>query len=151
MDPRYPPEAEKFRGEIQQFLTEHIPQDWTGVGALDTDEALAFTERWRGLLAERGYVAPAWPKRYGGAGLTKLQQVVMVEEFAKAGVPANGANDNFGIKMIGNLLLKFGTEEQKEHFLPRIISREDRWCQGFSEPERGIGPGRRQNHRPTRW
>jgi alkylation response protein AidB-like acyl-CoA dehydrogenase len=137
MDPRFPPEAEAFRDEIRAFLDEHLPKDWAGVGSLDTDEAVAFTERWRGILAEHGYLAAAWPTRYGGAGLTKLQQVVMVEEFAKAGVPANGANDNFSIKMIGNLLLKFGTEEQKEHFLPRIIRGDDRWCQGFSEPGAG--------------
>jgi alkylation response protein AidB-like acyl-CoA dehydrogenase len=137
MDPRFPPEAEAFRAEIHQFLADNLPADWAGIGSLDTDEAVAFTERWRGILAEHGYLTPAWPQRYGGAGLTKLQQVVMVEEFAKAGVPANGANDNFGIKMIGNLLLKFGTDEQKDHFLPRIVNGEDRWCQGFSEPGAG--------------
>lgn len=137
MDPRFPAEAEAFRGEIRAFLAEHLPDDWAGVGALDTDDALAFTERWRNILAENSYLAPAWPKPYGGGGLSKLQQVVMVEEFAKAGVPTYGANDNFGIKMIGNLLLRFGTETQKLHFLPRIINRQDRWCQGFSEPGAG--------------
>jgi alkylation response protein AidB-like acyl-CoA dehydrogenase len=64
--------------------------------------------------------------------MSKLQQVVIAEEFAKEGVPTYGAN--FGIKMIGNLLLMFGTQEQRQHFLPRIINRRDRWCQGFSEP-----------------
>lgn len=137
MDPRFPPEAETFRSEIRAFLAEHLPDAWAGVGALDTEEALAFTERWRDILAENGYLAPAWPQRYAGGGLSKLQQVVMVEEFAKAGVPAFGTNDNFGIKMIGNLLLMMGTEEQKEHFLPRIVNRQDRWCQGFSEPGAG--------------
>jgi alkylation response protein AidB-like acyl-CoA dehydrogenase len=137
MDPRFPPEAEAFRGEIRKFLADNLPDDWAGLGSLDTEEAVAFTERWRGILAEHGYLTPAWPKSYGGAGLSKLQQVLMVEEFAKAGVPANGANDNFGIKMIGNLLLKFGTAEQKEYFLPRIVRGEDRWCQGFSEPGAG--------------
>jgi alkylation response protein AidB-like acyl-CoA dehydrogenase len=137
MDPRFPPEAEAFRGEIRKFLADNLPDDWAGLGSLDTEEAVAFTERWRGILAEHGYLTPAWPKSYGGAGLSKLQQVLMVEEFAKAGVPANGVNDNFGIKMIGNLLLKFGTAEQKEYFLPRIVRGEDRWCQGFSEPGAG--------------
>jgi alkylation response protein AidB-like acyl-CoA dehydrogenase len=137
MDPRFPPEAETFRDEIRQFLADNLPDDWAGIGSLGTDEAIAFTEHWRGILAAHGYLAPAWPKQYGGGGLTKLQQVVIVEEFAKAGVPANGAHDNFSIKMIGNLLLKVGTDEQKDHFLPRIISGEDRWCQGFSEPGAG--------------
>ncbi|OBK68928.1 acyl-CoA dehydrogenase [Mycobacterium colombiense] len=137
MDPRFPPEADAFRREIQRFLAQNLPEDWAGIGLLDTEEAIAFTARWRGILAEHGYLTPAWPKRYGGAGLSKLKQVVMVEEFARAGVPANGANDNFSIKMIGNLLLKFGTAEQKDRFLPRIVSGEDRWCQGFSEPGAG--------------
>jgi alkylation response protein AidB-like acyl-CoA dehydrogenase len=137
MDPRFPPETEAFRAQIRAFLAEHLPDEWAGIGALDTGDALEFTERWRDVLAENGYLAPAWPTRYGGGGLSKLQQVVMVEEFAKAGVPSYGANDNFGLKMIGNLLLRFGTDEQKQHFLPRIINRQDRWCQGFSEPGAG--------------
>jgi alkylation response protein AidB-like acyl-CoA dehydrogenase len=137
MDPRFPPETDAFRREIQQFLADNVPDDWAGLGALDTEAAHAFTRRWRTLLAQHGYLTPAWPREYGGAGLTKLQQVIMVEEFAKAGVPANGPNDNFSIKMIGNLLLKVGTDEQKRHFLPRIINGEDRWCQGFSEPGAG--------------
>src|SRR5215207_1174059 len=115
MDPRFPREAEEFRGEIRAFLADNLPDDWAGVGSLDTEDAIAFTEHWRGILAAQGYLAPAWPTRYGGGGLTKLQQVVIVEEFARAGVPANGAHDNFSIKMIGNLLLKVGTDEQKDH------------------------------------
>ncbi|MET0821311.1 MAG: acyl-CoA dehydrogenase family protein [Aeromicrobium sp.] len=137
MNPEMPPEAEDFRREIRGFLDQHLPSGWAGLGSLSTDEATTFTEHWRSLLASSGYLVPAWPREYGGAGLTKLQQVVMVEEFVKAGVPTNGANDNFSIKMIGNLLLKFGTPEQKAHFLPRIVSGEDRWCQGFSEPGAG--------------
>ena len=137
MDPRFPPEAEAFRDEVRSFLTENLPPDWAGLGALDTEEAVDFTRRWRRVLAGRGYLTPAWPHEYGGAGLTKLQQVVLVEEFAKAGVPTNGANDTFSIKMIGNLLLKLGTDEQMNYFLPRIVNGEHRWCQGFSEPGAG--------------
>ncbi|GAC1405923.1 MAG: acyl-CoA dehydrogenase family protein [Mycobacterium sp.] len=137
MNPNYSQETEAFRSEIREFLTANLPPEWKGLGALDTAEARTFTEEWRSLLGGRGYLTPAWPREYGGAGLSKLQQVIMVEEFAKSGVPANGANDNFSIKMIGGLLLKFGTPEQKQHFLPRIVSGEDRWCQGFSEPGSG--------------
>ncbi|MEV5559276.1 acyl-CoA dehydrogenase family protein [Nonomuraea wenchangensis] len=137
MNPEYGEEASEFRRTIQAFLAANLPQDWAGLGALPTEEARAFTARWRTVLADHGYLVPTWPAEYGGAGLTKLQQVVMVEEFARADVPANGPNDNFSIKMIGNLLLKFGTEEQKRRFLPRIVSGEDRWCQGFSEPGAG--------------
>jgi hypothetical protein len=137
VNPEYSKETEEFRGEVRQFIDANLPPEWEGLGALDTEAAHAFTASWRALLAQRGYLVPAWPKEYGGAGLTKLQQVILVEEFAKAGVPANGANDNFSIKMIGGLLLKFGTPEQKQHFLPRIVSGEDVWCQGFSEPGSG--------------
>ena len=145
MNPEYSKETEEFRGEVRQFIDANLPPEWEGLGALDTEAAHAFTASWRALLAQRGYLVPTWPKEYGGAGLTKLQQVILVEEFAKAGVPANGANDNFSIKMIGGLLLKFGTPEQRQHFLPRIVSGEDRWCQGFSEP--GSGSPRRVRRR----
>ncbi len=79
----------------------------------------------------------AWPQEFGGAGLGKVEQVVLVEELARAGVPSMGYNDTFGIKMLGNTLLHWGTEEQKRRFLPRILSGEDRWCQGYSEPGAG--------------
>ncbi|MEU1525587.1 acyl-CoA dehydrogenase family protein [Nocardia rhamnosiphila] len=133
----YPPEAETLRTEVREFLARELPADWAGLGALDEDEARRFTAWWRGRLAETGYIAPSWPTEYGGAGLSKLGQVVLAEEFAKAGVPPYGLNDNFSIKMIGNLLLRFGTEEQKQHFLPRIVRGDDTWCQGFSEPGAG--------------
>lgn len=133
----YPPEAEQLRNEVRAFLAEELPKDFPGLGAMSSAEAKEFTAWWRTRLAERGYVAPSWPKEYGGAGLDKLGQVVLSEEFAKAEVPPYGLNDNFSIKMIGNLLLRFGTPEQKAHFVPRIVRGEDTWCQGFSEPGAG--------------
>jgi alkylation response protein AidB-like acyl-CoA dehydrogenase len=69
--------------------------------------------------------------------LSALEQVIVAEEFERAGVPTGGPNDVFSIQMLGNTLLLFGTEEQKKHFLPRIISGEDTWCQGYSEPNAG--------------
>jgi alkylation response protein AidB-like acyl-CoA dehydrogenase len=137
MDPRYPPEAESFRHEVRAFLAEHLPADWRGIGALDRDEALAFTERWRSTLHDHGFLGVAWPREYGGGGHTKVEQVVLVEELARAGVPAMGPNDTFSIKMVGNILLRWGTDAQKQRFLPRILGGEDRWCQGFSEPDAG--------------
>ncbi|MEV5712900.1 acyl-CoA dehydrogenase family protein [Amycolatopsis mediterranei] len=137
MDLSYPPEVQGFRDEVRAFVAANVPAGWRGLGALDTDEAKAFVEQWRRVLAAHGYLAPAWPVEYGGGGLDRLRQVVLVEELAAAGLPASGSQDVFGIKMIGNLLLRHGTEEQKRYFLPRIISGEDRWCQGFSEPGAG--------------
>src|SRR5436305_1810469 len=137
MDAAYPPEAEAYREKVQAFLAEHLPAGWKGTGALEGDAADRFTEGWRRTLYENHYLAVSWPKEYGGAGLTPLETVILAEEFARAGVPTGGPNDVFGIQMVGNTLIQWGTEEQKKHFLPRILSGEDRWCQGYSEPNAG--------------
>jgi alkylation response protein AidB-like acyl-CoA dehydrogenase len=137
MDPRYPPEAERFRTEVKAFLDEALPQDWKGIGALSREDAFAFTESWRSTLHARGLLGVTWPKEYGGAGLTKIEQVVLVEELAKAGVPSMGASDTFSMKMAGGVVLAWGTDEQKQRFLPRILSGEYVWCQGYSEPDAG--------------
>ncbi|MCU4186368.1 acyl-CoA dehydrogenase family protein [Acidiferrimicrobium sp. IK] len=137
MNPRYSAQAEAFRAEVRSFLDEHLPENWTGIGALTHDEAMAFTDRWRATLHQHGFLGLSWPKEYGGAGLSKVEQVVLVEEMARAGVPAMGPNDTFSVKMVGNTLLRWGTEAQKQRFLPRILSGEDRWCQGYSEPDAG--------------
>ena len=142
MDVRYPPEAEVYREKVQAFLAEHLPADWQGVGALAQGEEYdGFVDEWRAILHENGYLAVAWPQEYGGGGLSPLEQVIVAEEFAKAGVPSGGNNDVFGIQMVGNTIIQWGTEEQKRHFLPRILSGEDKWCQGYSEPNAGSDLG----------
>jgi alkylation response protein AidB-like acyl-CoA dehydrogenase len=138
MDPRYSAEAEVFRRRVTAFLAEHLPDGWLGIGAIaDRDEADTFVASWRATLAANGLLGVSWPVEYGGAGLSKVEQVVLVEELARAGVPTMGYNDVFGIKMVGNTLLRWGTEQQKAHYLPRILSGEHVWCQGFSEPGSG--------------
>jgi alkylation response protein AidB-like acyl-CoA dehydrogenase len=137
VDLSYPPDVLAFREEVRAFVAANVPPGWRGLGAMDTEEARAFVRRWRAVLGAHGYLAPAWPVEYGGGGLDRLRQVVIVEELARAGLPASGPADVFGIKMIGNLLLRYGTDEQKAHFLPRIVSGADQWCQGFSEPGAG--------------
>jgi alkylation response protein AidB-like acyl-CoA dehydrogenase len=138
VDPTHAPGAEEFRCRVREFLRANLPDGWQGIGAItDRDEADRFVETWRATLSRNGLLAVSWPKEYGGAGLSKLEQVVLVEELARAGVPAMGYNDTFGIKMLGNTLLRWGSEEQKQRFLPRIVSGEHRWCQGFSEPGAG--------------
>jgi alkylation response protein AidB-like acyl-CoA dehydrogenase len=141
VDPTYPPEAEAYREKIRAFLGEHLPAGWKGIGALDHDEVRSFTNDWRKTLYENGLLAPSWPKEYGGGGLSALEQVVVVEEFYRAGVPTGGTNDTFSIQMVGNTLLQWGTEEQKRWYLPRILSGEDVWCQGYSEPGAGSDLG----------
>jgi alkylation response protein AidB-like acyl-CoA dehydrogenase len=141
MQPTYSAEAEAYREKIQAFLAEHLPAGWRGIGALGPDEAQSFSEEWRKTLHEHGYLAPNWPKEYGGGGLTPLEQVILAEELERAGVPTGIATDVFSIGMIGNTLLDWGTEEQKSYFIPRILSGEHRWCQGYSEPNAGSDLG----------
>ena len=137
MDLRYPASAEAFRDQVRAFLAAQLPAGFPGMGALSHDETRRFVAEWRAVLADHGFLGVAWPQEYGGRGLTKLEQVVLAEEFARAGVPTGSPHDLFGIKMVGNTLLRFGTEEQKRHFLPRILSGADVWCQGYSEPDAG--------------
>ena len=141
MDPSYSHEADTFREKIQAFLAEKLPSTWKGIGALDRADADAFTDEWRATLADNRYLAPAWPTEYGGGGLSELEQVVLAEEFQRAGVPTGGLNDSFSIQMVGNTILQWGTPEQKAHFLPRIIRGDDVWCQGYSEPDAGSDLG----------
>ena len=89
------------------------------------------------MLYRRGLLGITWPPEYGGRGLSRLHQVVLMEELARAGAPFGEHTDLFGIKMLGSTLLRWGTAEQRRRFLPRILSGEDRWCQGFSEPGAG--------------
>ena len=141
MDPNYPPEAEAYREKVRAFLGEHLPAGWKGIGALDHDSARSFAAEWRTTLYENGLLAASWPTEYGGGGLSPLEQVVLAEEFYRAGVPTGGTNDTFSIQMVGNTLLHWGTDDQKRHFLPRILSGEDVWCQGYSEPGAGSDLG----------
>lgn len=126
-----------FRDYVRDFLQTHLPEGWSGIGTLPTSEVDEFTAQWRQKLHQAGLLAITWPKKYGGAGLGPLEQVIAVEEFERAAAPRGGPNDPFGIQMVGNTLIVRGTEDQRRYFLPRIVSGEDRWCQGYSEPNAG--------------
>jgi alkylation response protein AidB-like acyl-CoA dehydrogenase len=138
VDISYPADVEAFRAEVRAVLAEELPSDWRGIGAVASrSEAQAFARQWRATMHRRGLLGITWPERYGGRGLSKLHQVVLVEELARAGLTFGEHTDLFGIKMLGSTLLRWGTEDQKERFLPRILSGDDRWCQGYSEPNAG--------------
>ena len=138
MDVSYPAEVESFRAEVRTVLAEELPPGWAGIGAIaPREDAERFAAQWRQALHRRGLLGITWPPEYGGRGLSRLHQVVLMEELARAGVPYGEHTDLFGIKMLGSTLLRWGTEEQKARFLPRILSGADRWCQGFSEPGAG--------------
>jgi hypothetical protein len=141
MQPTYSAEAQAYREKVQAFLAEKLPSNWKGIGTLEGDALERFVEEWRHTLYENNMLAPGWPKEYGGAGLSAMEQVILAEEFTRAGVPTGGPNDVFGIQMVGNTILMWGTEEQKRHYLPRILSGDDRWCQGYSEPNAGSDLG----------
>jgi len=137
MDPTYPAESEQYRQTIRTFLDENLPADWNGIGSMGEQEREEFQDNWRQTLSEHKLLAPNWPAEYGGAGLTHLEHVILNEEFASRGVPTSGSNDGFSIGMVGNTILAWGSEEQKQHYIPRILSGEDVWCQGYSEPNAG--------------
>ena len=137
MDLSFPAEAEAFRAEVRTFLVDNLPADWRGLGALDRADAEAFTNAWRRTLAANGMIGITWPVEHGGRGRAKIDQVVLAEEFARAGVPIYRVADTTSVKMLGNTLVHWGTEEQKRRFLPGIISGDATWVQGYSEPEAG--------------
>jgi alkylation response protein AidB-like acyl-CoA dehydrogenase len=138
MDLSYPPEAEAFRGRVRQFLSAQLPARWAGLGAIPEQERAAFAETWRKTLLDNGLLGVTVPVEYGGAGLTLLEQSVLTEEFVRVGVPPlPHENDNFGFNLLVPTLTKWGTPEQKAYFLPRTLTGDIRWAQGYSEPDAG--------------
>jgi alkylation response protein AidB-like acyl-CoA dehydrogenase len=138
VDVSFPAEAETFRAGVRAVLAGELPPGWAGIGSIAArEDADRFAAWWRQVLYRSGLLGITWPPEYGGRGLSRLHQVVLVEELARAGLPFGEHTDLFGIKMLGSTLLRWGTPEQKARFLPRILSGEDRWCQGFSEPDAG--------------
>jgi alkylation response protein AidB-like acyl-CoA dehydrogenase len=135
----YPAEAEEFRTEVRKILADELPPDWKGLGAIGTaEETDAFVRRWRTVLYRRGLLGITWPREYGGRGLSRLHQVVLVEELTRAGLPfGRQPMESTGLKMLGNTLLHWGTDEQKARYLPGLLSGEIVFCQGFSEPSAG--------------
>jgi alkylation response protein AidB-like acyl-CoA dehydrogenase len=136
MDLTYPPEAETFRGEVRAWLEENLPERWFDDDVeMSAEERTRFNREWPEKLHAGGWICATWPKEYGGKGLTTMEGVVLAEEFARAKAPMRA--DFFGDTLVGPTILQWGSEEQKQEFLPRILRGEVRWCQGFSEPNSG--------------
>ena len=136
MDLTYPLEAESFRAQIRAWLEENLPQGWFDPGfRLSDAERAEFNRTWTKKLFAGGWICAGWPVEYGGKGLSLLEQVVLNEEFAKAGAPMRA--DFFGDTLVGPTILQWGTEEQKKEFIPGILQGTIAWCQGFSEPNSG--------------
>jgi alkylation response protein AidB-like acyl-CoA dehydrogenase len=136
MDLSYPSEAEDFRIEIRAWLESNLPSGWNDPKVrMSPEERRAFSEEWTAKLRQGGWICASWPKEYGGKGLTTMQQVVLNEEFDRAGAPLRA--DFFGDTLVGPTILRWGTPEQRNEFLPKVLSGEISWCQGFSEPDAG--------------
>ncbi|HET6538167.1 MAG TPA: acyl-CoA dehydrogenase family protein [Sphingopyxis sp.] len=134
MDMEFSPEDLAFQKEVREFIAENYPAELRGKQDegedLDREDYLA----WHKILYKKGWVAPAWPVEYGGTGWTPTQRFIFSEETARADcikpLP-------FGLAMVGPVIYTFGTPEQKARFLPGILSGEEWWCQGYSEPGAG--------------
>jgi acyl-CoA dehydrogenase len=138
------PDLETFRSEIRAWLEANCPAEmrqpvksdadvcWGGRKFVFQSEA---QKQWMEVCAAKGYTVPDWPKAYGGAGLTPQETKIFRQEMARIG--ARPPLSSFGIWMLGPALLKFGTEEQKVHYLNQVAKGEIRWCQGYSEPGSG--------------
>jgi acyl-CoA dehydrogenase len=125
-----------FRDEVRAFLDENLTPELAEAGKLTTS---VFTDKqwnlaWQKILYKKGWVAPHWPVEYGGTGWTEMQKYIWASECTRYGTPGLSP---MGLRMCGPMLMKFGTKEQKDYYLPRILSGEDYWCQGYSEPGAG--------------
>ena len=131
------PSLDEFRQIVRDFIATNLPADWKGIGALEGDERKNFVNEWRTLTTRARLLTSYWPYEYGGRGLSKLYHLIVAQEFAKNKVPVGRPADTVAIKLLGNTVNLWGTHEQKLEILPRILTGEDQWAQGYSEPGSG--------------
>jgi alkylation response protein AidB-like acyl-CoA dehydrogenase len=134
MDLKYSHEEEAFRADVRAFLQSELPTDICQKSRLGKRLTKDDFIRWQKILDRKGWGAVMWPKKFGGTGWSIIQQHIFEEECVDAGAPSQLA---FGFKMLSPVLMAFGNLAQQEYFLPKIISGEHWWCQGYSEPGAG--------------
>jgi alkylation response protein AidB-like acyl-CoA dehydrogenase len=134
MDLQYTPEEQAFRAEVRAFVRASLPPDISAKVLNHRRVVKDDYVRWQKILHAQGWIAPNWPVEYGGTGWTAVQQHIFDEECAAAGAPRLIP---FGLSMVAPVIMQFGSAWQKSHYLPRILSSEDWWCQGYSEPGSG--------------
>jgi len=134
MNFEYTPEQQAFRAEVRAFLASSLPADMRDCHAAGKRLVAADIIRWQKILHAKGWGAGSWPVAFGGAGWSAVERHIFDEECAEAGTPLQLP---FGLKMVAPVIMKFGNEAQKAHFLPRILAGDDWWCQGYSEPGAG--------------
>jgi alkylation response protein AidB-like acyl-CoA dehydrogenase len=135
VDFRDTPEEAAFRADLRSWLADNLPADWADrnphVGRFDVDEARAWSKK----LYDAGYVGLTWPKEYGGGGAPHTHQGIYLEETARIGAPDHIGG--IGLGMAGPTVIAWGSDEQKKRYLTPLLSGEEVWCQGFSEPGSG--------------
>ncbi|MFZ3285553.1 MAG: acyl-CoA dehydrogenase family protein [Telluria sp.] len=134
MDLNYTSEELAFRDTVRGFLEANLPADLQHKVRQHLRMSKDDYVRWHKILARQGWVAPGWPVQFGGTGWSAVQRHIWEDECARAGTPPILP---FGVNMVAPVIMAFGSEAQKQHYLPRILSCEDWWCQGYSEPGAG--------------
>ncbi|MEY3916007.1 MAG: hypothetical protein RLZZ103_1506 [Pseudomonadota bacterium] len=134
MQLEFSPEEIAFQKEVRTFIAENYPENLRSVQDEGHDLSKEDFLSWHRILAKKGWIAPAWPVEYGGTGWTATQRFIWSEELAAADCVGTMP---FGLSMVGPVIYTFGTPEQKAQFLPGILSGDDWWCQGYSEPGAG--------------
>ncbi len=137
MDLTYSPEERAFQREVRAWLKANVPKKDKADNPLESaDKArIARAKAWQRKLYDAGYVAMRWPKEYGGQGADVMRQTIVNEEMVRARAPQ--LIGGMGIQMVGPTLIGHGTEEQRRRFLPKILTADEIWCQGYSEPGSG--------------
>jgi len=123
-----------FREEVRSFIRDNLPPQLAAKARLQSHIARADVVAWHKILHRRGWSAPSWPREYGGPGWTPMQRYIFEDECAAADAPPLSF---FGVSMVGPVIYTFGTEAQKKRYLPGIVSMDEHWCQGYSEPSSG--------------
>ncbi|BES69406.1 acyl-CoA dehydrogenase family protein [Marinobacter nanhaiticus D15-8W] len=134
MNMNYTAEELAFRDEVRSFLEQKLPADIAAKVKRGRRMSRADHERWQQILSKQGWYATHWPEEYGGVKWSAVQKHIWDEESCRYGAPRSIP---FGVNMVAPVIIKFGSEEQKQQYLPRILSGEDWWCQGYSEPGAG--------------
>ncbi|HYN84366.1 MAG TPA: acyl-CoA dehydrogenase [Pyrinomonadaceae bacterium] len=137
MDLNLTPGEREFRDEFREWLSANVPPEWTGGGAGSEDRAeyIEYLRAWQRKLYDGGWAGISWPKEYGGRGATLMEQAIFQEELARANAPP--LVGTIGLSLVGPTVIALGTPEQKARYLPKILSGDEIWCQGFSEPNAG--------------
>ena len=135
MDLNLTPEETKFRDELRAWLEANVPKDWGEWREKPLEESFPYLRAWQRKLYEAGWAAVSWPREYGGRGATLMEQSLFWEEMARVEAPPMA--NSLGLGLIGPTIIAYGTDEQKKRFIPKILSAEEIWCQGFSEPNAG--------------